>query len=133
MIEAIDKVRQQISKLLVKIAALNDSLKKKDEEHMQVLEGLALKIIERRDLLEQLENPTNDIEAEMEHLDSLLEKMDVNALAAPLDKLADFIKIVGTQKEPKRGNGVVIKVTKKGYLKNDELLRPTHVIIVKND
>ena len=130
MVEAIDKIRQQVSKLLIKIAELNRSLEKKDEEHTQVLEKLALKIIEQKDILEQ---EADDAQKEIDHLDTLLDELDVTLLAAPLDKLADFIKIVGTQKEPRRRNGVVIKVTKKGYLRNDELLRSTHVIIVKNN
>jgi molecular chaperone GrpE (heat shock protein) len=133
MVEAIDKVRQQVSKLLIKIAELNRTLEKKEKSHQDFLDGFAIKMIQRKDILEAIENPTSDIEAEITHTDSLLEELGVAVLSAPLDKLANFIKIVGTQKEPKRGNGVVIEVTKKGYLKNDELLRPTHVIIVKND
>ncbi|MGK0388092.1 MAG: molecular chaperone GrpE (heat shock protein) [Maribacter sp.] len=133
MVETIDKIRQQVSKLLIKIAELSRSLKKKGEEHTQFLEKLALKIIERKDILETIENPTNNTKAEIDNLDNLLKELDVTILSAPLDKLADFIKIVATQKEPKRSNGVIIDVSKKGYLRNDELLRPTHVIIVKND
>jgi len=66
-------------------------------------------------------------------LDELLDKLNVKRLAAPLDKLADFIEVVGTRKDESKNNGVVVEIVKIGYLKDDELLRPTHVIIVKND
>lgn len=133
MIEAIDKIRQQVSKLLIRISKLEHSLKESKRDHKDFSRKIASKIIRRKDILDNVQNPTNDINVEIEHIDDLLNDLEVTALAAPLDKLADFIKIVGTRKEHRRKNGVVIEITKKGYLINDDLLRPTHVIIVKND
>lgn len=142
MVETIDKIRIKVSKLLNRIAQLEQELDEEKKSNTIFKEQFSMKMVEKKDaLFEQLKSKTNPIseseskciEQQIEHLDTLLLEMGVEPLSAPLDKLADFIKIVGTVKTPDKRNGTVAEVVKIGYLKDDELLRPTHVVIVQND
>lgn len=142
MVETIEKIRNKISKLLNRIAELENQIQDQKKDHEIYLENLALNIIEQKDELlvemDALDSKLNSetqtlFQKQIQNLDATLEGFGVTPLSSPLDKLADFIKIVGTVKNKERSNGLVHQVTKIGYLKNDELLRPTHIIVVDND
>ncbi len=147
MVETIDKIRLKISKLLNRIADLERNVVQKDEEFYQFKFDLALKIIEKRDSLEQkYEETINTFDSEIEkklvthqfeknkiHINEILKELNVSQLASPLDTLADFTEVVGTIKDPKKMNGRVVKVLKAGYLIGEELIRSSQVIVVKND
>ncbi len=147
MVETIDKIRQKISKLLIRIAELENSLKKKDEEHYEFVRSMALNIIEKKDKMDEefqknYAQANSDIEKELEKarydsciasLTDLLGELKVSQLASPLDTMADFIEVIGTEKHPNKRNGLVVKVLKPGYLLEEELIRSTQVIVVKND
>ncbi len=147
MVETIDKIRSKISKLLIRISELEKSLVQKDEDQLEFVRDYALKLIKEREELEKdfkrnYAQANSDLEKEIEkaryesfdgRIERLLQELDVFRMAAPLDTLADFIKIVDTVKSEKRRNGQVMEVLKPGYMLGDDLLRPSHVIVVKND
>lgn len=141
MVETIDKIRNRISKLLNKIADLENEAEEQKRVQTKFSANLSLKIIEQKDevqkQLEARKDQITDAEIQAIHqhiegLDNILAELGVTTLSSPLDRLADFVEVVGTRKNERRSNGMVEEVVKIGYLQNDELLRPTHIIIVEN-
>ncbi len=147
MVETIDKIRRKISKLLVRIAELENDVKRGKEKHYRFKYDLALKLIQKKDRIESdfqknLAQANSDLEREIEKarfdsfhssLIELLDELEVSQLASPLDTMADFIEVVGTVKSEKKRNGLVVEVVNPGYLIGEELIRPSQVIVVQND
>ncbi len=136
MVETIEKIRLKISKLLVRIATLEKEAQETERSHEAFKESLAMKIIHQKDAIIETygEGGTNPwVVEQLTRMDSLLMELEVEPLSAPLDQMADFIEVKGYEKADKKRNGTVSKVLKKGYLFREELLRPTHVMIVRND
>jgi len=129
MIETIDKIRQKVSKLLVRISSLEKELAASRWSKKVFREKIAMQVIERKDEL------LKDAKANKEHIafiDELLLSFDVKQISTPLDKLADFTEVVGKVKDASKRDGLVKEIVKLGYLMDDELIRPTNVIVVEN-
>lgn len=129
MIETIDKVRQKVSKLLIRINNLERELVASRWSKKVFREKIAIQAIERKDEL------LKDTKANKEHIafiDELLLSFDVKQISTPLDKLADFTEVVGKVKDASKRDGLVKEVVRLGYFMDDELLRPTNVIVVEN-
>jgi molecular chaperone GrpE (heat shock protein) len=146
MVENIEKIQHKISRFLNQIADLKKNIVTKDREHDEFQQRLALQIIEYLDHLDdkakgQLVQATTDRERKIIHdfrestqgpLREVLSSLGVTKLSAPLDILADFCVVVDTVKNEKRKDDSVLEVVRPGYSRNEDLLRPSQVIAVKN-
>ncbi len=132
MVENIEKLRNKVTELLKRIYRLENTVAEKEMTHESYVDVLALEVIGKLDKLRDREPGPETNALEQDFLD-ILEFMGVHRLANPIDKIADFTHPVGTVKDLDRRNGVVTEVVKPGYGRGENLVRPTHVIIVKND
>lgn len=138
MITTIDKVKDRVSKLLIDISQLKTELKEEQRLGKNKILDFTLLIIEQKDKLELTiqkngGRATPEQEQHLQDLSSLLTHLGTKPLVTPLDTFADFIHVADEIQDENEKNGKVIEVIKKGYIKDEEVIRPTHVIVVRND
>lgn len=129
MVEDIQTVRKRAIQAQSQIVMLKTQLKNTTEQYEARLAKIYLGTIEKLDEVEQREGE-NSVCAVL--LLQTLELMGITRLAAPVNTVPSYCEVVGSEPNPARPNGAVLRIVSHGYRLDDVLLRKTKVIVVQN-
>ncbi|MEO1515304.1 MAG: nucleotide exchange factor GrpE [Bacteroidota bacterium] len=147
MIKEIDQLRAKVVQMAAETVRLQRELELEQEAAREQQRSFFLHLIEQMDLIdrqrkEQLIEAGNEEEAKTieqlyakaaQPLQRLMGHYSIQQLKAPVDQLPEYSEVLATEKQPQKPDGSLIRVQRLGYLLGDQLLRPTGLVVVKND
>jgi len=122
--EKVNQFKSQLESLLIEIADMAD--------YWESIFSFAEKILNRQE--ENMINLLENLRQGLQLMRDKLSNIGIEEIAPVTgDKyVAGKHYCIGTKENDRLPDGVVLELVKKGYIRNDELLRPANVILVGN-